>query len=162
MTDWSTVGAQDVRAAIDECNKLGSKEFLGRYRFGRAHDATVWHDGEEYDARALMGLAHERANGTTVPAEEFSVGGEDGAVLRLRELGFDAVVDETLTPAPPKARKTAAAGTRTTSPRPAAKKAVAPKRLVRAGRTSPDMPDQKICPHCFMAIPATGLCDNCD
>jgi hypothetical protein len=165
MTDWSSVGGQDVRAAISECDRIGSRDFLSRYRFGRAHDATVWSGGEEYDARALMGLAFLRATGSTVPTEEFAFGGEDGAVRRLKELGFDVVVDETLTPPPPKPRKTTAP--RSTAPRspssPRAPKAPpAPKRVVKAGRTTAEKVAPSICPTCFMALPATGVCDNCD
>ena len=165
--EWNQVGAGDVQAAMDECDRLGSREFLARYRFGRAHDATLWRAGEEYDARALMGLAYLSTTGTAVPADEFATGGEDGAVRQLKVLGFDVIIDDSQTPAPPKARKTAAAPRRAASPRAAAVKAApkapaAPKRLVMKGRDSLVLPESKICDTCFMAIPATGLCDNCD
>jgi hypothetical protein len=170
MPDWSEVQAEHVRAAIEECDRLGKREFLARYRFGRAHDATVWQGGEEYDARALMGLAYMRVTGATVPKDEFATGGVDAAVQRLETLGFDVVVDETLTPPPPKVRAAAAsASSAASTPRPrsvrkaAVKAPAAPKRVVvKARPTGVNQPEPKICPHCNMAIPATGLCDNCD
>ena len=168
MSEWSEVRAEHVRDAIAECDRLGKREFLARYRFGRAHDATLWYDGEEYDARALLGLAYLRVTGDTVPKDEFAAGGADAAVKRLETLGFDVVLDEKLTPTPPKKRVAAKSSTTASaaSPRPARKtaaKVVAPKRIVMKARsTSVNQPEPTICPHCFMAIPATGLCDNCD
>jgi hypothetical protein len=168
MSEWSEVRAEHVREAIEECDRLGKREFLARYRFGRAHDATLWYGGEEYDARALLGLAYLRVTGDTVPKDEFAAGGTDAAVKHLETLGFDVVVDETLTPAPPKPRVAAKASSSAgaSSPRPARKAAAKPvvaKRIVMKPRsTSVNQPEPTICPHCFMAIPATGLCDNCD
>jgi hypothetical protein len=169
MPDWSQVQAEHVRAAIEESDRLGKREFLARYRFGRAHDATLWHGGEEYDARALMGLAYLSVTGHTVPKDEFATGGADSAVQRLEALGFDVVIDEKLTPAAPKARATASASSAASTPRPrsvrkaAVKAPAAPKRVVvKARPTGVNQPEPNICPHCNMAIPATGLCDNCD
>jgi hypothetical protein len=169
MPDWSQVQAEHVRAAIEESDRLGKREFLARYRFGRAHDATLWHGGEEYDARALMGLAYLSVTGHTVPKDEFVTGGADSAVQRLEALGFDVVIDEKLTPAAPKARATASASSAASTPRPrsvrkaAVKAPAAPKRVVvKARPTGVNQPEPNICPHCNMAIPATGLCDNCD
>jgi hypothetical protein len=167
MSDWSEVRTEHVREAMAECDRLGKKEFLARYRYGRARDATVWDHGEEYDARALLGLAYLRVTGDTVPKDEFATGGADSAVKRLEALGFDVVIDETLTPTAPAPRSTAAA-TKTATSAPKARKAAvkappAPKRIVMRPRsTSVNQPEPTICPHCFMAIPATGLCDNCD
>jgi hypothetical protein len=170
MPDWSEVQSEHVRAAIEECDRLGKREFLARYRFGRAHDATVWHGGEEYDARALMGLAYLRVTGNTVPKDEFATGGADSAVLRLEALGYDVVIDEALTPPPSKPRAAATSASTTTSPprsravrKAAVKTPPPPKRIVVNGRpTAVNQPEPKICPKCNMAIPATGLCDNCD
>jgi hypothetical protein len=175
MSDWSEVRTEHVREAMAECDRLGKREFLARYRYGRARDATVWDHGEEYDARALLGLAYLRVTGNTVPKDEFATGGADSAVQRLEALGFDVVIDESLTPTAPAPRATAAASTsasgstaaaapKARAPRKAAVKApAAPKRIVMRPRsTSVNQPEPTICPDCFMAIPATGLCDNCD
>ncbi len=152
---------------MGECDSLGSREFNARYRFGRAHDATVWQGGVEYDARALMGLAYLRSTGQTVPAEEFDNGGEDGAVLpaqgarvrRRRRREADArAADAREAPAAP--RTAPAEGVQAGRRRDAH-----PRRSGSwSGRAppSPDMPEPKICPNCFMALPATGICDNCE
>jgi hypothetical protein len=169
MSEWSQVNREHVQAAMAEHDRVGSRDFLARYRFGRAHDATLWHGGEEYDARALIGLAYLRATGQTIPADQFATGGEDAAVRRLRGLGFDVVVDDTLTPPPPKPRTTRPTpttprgSTRTGSRPKAAPKPAVPKRtVVRSARSSAALPEPEICPRCFMALPATGVCDNCD
>jgi hypothetical protein len=164
MVDWDAVGAADVRSALAEADQLGSREFTTRYRFGRARDATVWLDGAEYDARSVIGLAYMRVTGRSVPSDEFDVGGEDAAVRRLKALGFDVVVDPTLSPRPRKAgpavRRPASATRIDRADRPAPS---GPKRVVvRPRPTDAALSEAKICPRCFMALPATGICDNCD
>ncbi len=60
---------------------------------------------------------------------------------------------------PPAASRTARAGTSgaATMPKVAREpEVVAPKRIAPTDRPV------NVCPRCFMAIPATGLCDNCD
>jgi len=164
MVDWDEVGAADVRSALAEADELGSREFTTRYRFGRARDATVWLGGVEYDARSVIGVAYMRVTGRSVPSDEFDMGGEDAAVSRLKELGFDVVVDPTLSPRP---RKAGPAIRRPPSAsrvdRAVRAEPPAPKRVVvRARSSDAAMSDAKICPNCFMALPATGICDNCD
>jgi len=140
MPDWNLVGKQHVLAAIAECDRLGSREFLQRYRFGRAHASTLWHNGQEYDSKAIVGVAYLHATGRAATSDEFS-GGQDGAAKVLAELGFDVVVDEeALATEKPRTRK------------------VTPS---RSRRTTAE-PQVKVCPRCHMALPATGLCDNCD
>ena len=138
MPDWNLVARQHVLAAISECERLGSREFLARYHFGRAPAYTLWHGGQEYDSKAVLGVAYLHATGRAATSDEFS-GGKDGAARVLEHLGFDIVVDEELAAKQPP-RKAAPA---------------------RARRSTTE-PEVKICPHCFMALPATGVCDNCD
>lgn len=57
-------------------------------------------------------------------------------------------------PAPAARAPRAASGARSASPRP---RAVA---VRKPARKEPDPP--KVCPSCFMALPATGVCDMCD
>jgi hypothetical protein len=138
MPDWNLVTRQHVLAAIAECDQLGSREFLQRYHFGRAPAYTLWHGGQEYDSKAILGVAYLHATGRAATSDEFS-GGKDGAAMVLAERGFDIVVDEEL----------------------AAQEA--PRRVAPArSRRSVAEPQVKICPRCFMALPATGVCDNCD
>jgi hypothetical protein len=155
MPDWSLVGKQHVLAAIAECDRLGSRDFLQRYRFGRARASTVWHRGQEYDSKAILGVAYLHATGHAATADDFTRG-EAGAVDLLQGLGFDVVVDEEALAAEsqPRARKASAAAKPVRTAR--ASTAAKPRRTTK--------PEErvKICPTCFMALPATGICDNCD
>jgi len=138
MPDWSLVRGQHVLMAIEECDAVGRKDFLGRHGFGRARAYTLWHHGNEYDPEAILGAAHLHATGRAVTRDELS-GGEHGAAKVLTDLGFD-VVAEKQPVAPRRARKAAPARTRTTAPEPVV----------------------ALCPSCHVAVPATGICDFCD
>lgn len=138
MPDWSLVTRAHVLAALAEHDRIGDREFLRRYGFGRAHAYVLWHGGRDYDCKAIVGVAYLHATGTALTSQEFS-GGKDGATGVLTDLGFDVVVDEEAVAAE-KPRKV-------TPPR---------KRTVKA-EAAP-----RVCPRCFMALPATGVCDFCD
>jgi hypothetical protein len=138
MPDWSPVHRSHVVTAIEECDRLGSREFLQRYGFGRRHTHSVWHGGQEYDSKAIAGVAYLHATGTALTPADFS-GGKDGAAKVLKDLGFDVVVNEEPEPT---------ARARTAAP-PKARKAAAP-------------PAPRLCPTCHLAVPASGICDYCD
>ncbi|HET7327241.1 MAG TPA: hypothetical protein VFJ14_08130 [Nocardioidaceae bacterium] len=138
MPDWNDVDRSHVLTAIAECDRLGSKEFLRRHGFGRAKAYMLWHRGEEYDSKAILGVAYLHATGRPATSEQFPEG-EDGAAELLRELGFDVVAQEE--PAAPSPRKAA---------RPKPRKTAAKEPVV------------KVCPRCHMALPASGVCDYCD
>jgi hypothetical protein len=124
---------------MKECDNLGSREFLRRYGFGRATAYTLWHQGQEYDPKAILGVALLHATGTAARSDELA-DGKDGAAAVLTDLGFDVVVDEEALAAekPKRARAVKA--------KPAAARDVKP----------------KVCPTCHMALPASGVCDFCD
>jgi hypothetical protein len=139
MPDWNVIDRSHVLAAIAECDRLGSKEFLRRHGFGRARTYMLWHRGEEYDSKAILGVAYLHATGRPATSEEFR-GGESGAAKVLTELGFDVVAQEEPVTTP--SRRT------TVKPKP---------------RKSPAQPPAvKVCPKCHMALPASGVCDYCD
>jgi hypothetical protein len=141
MPDWDLVGRQHVLAAIAECDRIGSTEFLARYRFPRARAVTLWHGGEEYDPNALLGVAYLHATGRAAGSGEL----DDALTAHvLGGLGFDVVLDEDALAAakPPRVRRASPAKPRRTT----------------AASPAP----VKVCPTCFMALPATGVCDNCD
>jgi len=172
VSDWSRVDRSHVLAAFAECDRLGSREFLSRYRFGRAKASTVWHGGQEYDVKAILGMALLHATGRPATKQDFAAG-EGAAVRLLTGMGFDVVVDEEALEAEDRAvaaraleSETAAAApsVRATRTRKAAatKQPAAPKPVKKVGRPNPvDQPTQ-LCPTCFMALPLTGVCDNCD
>ncbi|HTJ68304.1 MAG TPA: HNH endonuclease [Actinospica sp.] len=83
----SDVSASDVLAAIAECKSLGRDTFLDRYGFGRANQYFLLHDGERYDSKAIVGVAHKFSHGTPLTPADFS-GGENTVVALLRRRGF--------------------------------------------------------------------------
>jgi hypothetical protein len=137
MPDWNQVTRAHVLAALAEGERIGSREFLSRYGFRGVHASQLWHHGEEYDATAILGVAYLQATGRALTRDQLP-GGDDGAATVLIDLGFDVVAEE---PAVTTSRVRAPA---------------APK------RTAKPEPVLKICPTCQMALPATGICDNCD
>ena len=139
MPDWNLVARQHVMAAMAEYDDLGSKEFLRRYGFRRSITYTLWQGGREYDSKAILGAAYFHATGRPATWDEFS-GGEKGAAKVLGDMGFDLVASEEPV-APTRTRKAAPA-----KPRKAPVRETAP----------------KLCPRCFVALPATGICDFCD
>ena len=138
MPDWSRVDRSHVLAAMAEFDRLGSKEFLQRYGFGRARMYSLWHRGNEYDSRAIVGVAYLQATGSAAVWDELR-GGEDGAAQVLKDLGFDVVAQEQPVVVPRN------------------RKPVAPKPQKRAASRP-----AKVCPRCHMAMPASGICDFCD
>ncbi|WP_212723156.1 hypothetical protein [Nocardioides jishulii] len=92
------------------------------------------------------------------------------AIERLecyRRHGADLPADggEPALPPAPAAGERAPRAPRSSTPRASSPRTSAP----RTPRTTtpkapakPAPPAEKLCPHCFMVLPATGLCDNCD
>lgn len=165
MPDWTLVKRSHVMAAIAECDRLGSREFLNRYRFGRSTAYTLWHGGQEYDSKGILGVAYLHATGRTATRDELA-GGASAGVRVLQGLGFDVVVDEEEVEREERklaTRKVPAPATtaRGTKSAPTAAKAKAPAKVKAPVRSKPAPPVVKVCPTCHMAIPATGVCDNC-
>ena len=169
MPDWSLVARSHVSAVLDEGVRLGPSEFLARYRFRRARASTLWYGGQEFDPIAVLGVAYVQASGRSLEPADL----DEPLVARvLSGLGFDVVVDEDAMANVPRPTARASA----TSSRPSSSTAKAPRtpraaaapRAKRAPapatpkRTKPAEVAPKICPPCFMALPATGICDNCD
>ena len=166
MPDWSLVARSHVSAVLDEGVRLGPSEFLARYRFRRARASTLWYGGQEFDPIAVLGVAYVQASGRSLEPADL----DEPLVARvLSGLGFDVVVDEDAMANVP--RPTARASSRpssSTAKAPRTPRAAAAPRAKRAPapatpkRTKPAEVAPKICPTCFMALPATGICDNCD
>ena len=137
MPDWSLVNRSHVLAAIEEHDRLGSREFLRRYGFRRTGAHAVWYGGQEYDCKAILGVSYLHATGRPAPWDE--VASEDTAAKALLALGFDVVTEEEpVTSQRP--RKATPTRTRTAKPEPVV----------------------SVCPRCHLALPASGLCDFCD
>jgi len=150
VATFSSVTRQHVLAALAEHDARGAEEFLALYGF-EPSAGTVRHEGRTYDARAILGVAHRYATGRLARQEEFH--GELQATGLLSKRGFEVTE-------PPSARRAASAPTTSRATR-----------ATRAPRASATRPTTRtpvreerplaICPTCFTALPATGVCDTC-
>ncbi|MFF7529630.1 HNH endonuclease [Streptomyces bobili] len=66
---------------------MGREAFLDEYHFGKARSYVLVHDGQEYDSKAIAGVAHKWDQGRALAPGEFS-GGKDHAAAWLKRLGF--------------------------------------------------------------------------
>jgi hypothetical protein len=137
MPDWTLVRGSHVRAALEEHDRLGSKDFLAKYGFRRSRLYTLWHHGNEYDTQAVLCAACLHATGRAATPDDLADGEHEAAKV-LTGLGFDVVALEQ--PVAPRPRATSPVRKRAAQPAP--------------------MP--RICPHCNVAVPASGICDFCD
>jgi hypothetical protein len=140
VATFSAVTRRHILQAIAEYDDRGAESFLGVYGFGRSMGYTLIYDGKTYDSKAILGVAHRYATGRLATSEEFS-GGKVGAAAILRKHGFE-VTEPASAPA---ARRPVQAR----SPRAGTRRSVAAEE------------PPAICPTCFMALPSTGVCDNC-
>jgi len=80
-----------VITAIEECDRMGRKEFLRTYGFRSARLYLLLFHGRKYDSKAIAGVAHgyQFRHVGPLTSSMFSGGiSRDGAATRLRELGF--------------------------------------------------------------------------
>ncbi|MFI9264257.1 HNH endonuclease [Streptomyces werraensis] len=78
---------ESVLKAIAEHDKLGREAFLETYHFGKARSHVLVHEGQEYDSKAIAGVAHKWDQGRALAPSEFS-GGKEHAAAWLKRLGF--------------------------------------------------------------------------
>ena len=140
VATFSAVQRSHILQAIEECDRRGRDDFLGVYGFGPSAGHVLTHEGRAYDSKAILGVAHRYATGRLATSDEFGAG-MSGAAEILRRRGFE--VSEPAAATRP---------TRPTSPaprKPTVRRVAVPERPVA------------LCPTCFMALPATGICDQC-
>ena len=150
MSLLNSIDRPHVLTAIETWDKAGGANYM-LVRGGVSTHVLV-HGGREYDAAAIAGIAHGLATGRTLTPADIP-GGAAGASKALTRLGFEIRDDSP--PAPQRVP-----GTRTTTPR--------TPRASTTRSTPPSRPRvaasdrlDKLCPTCFLALPATGICDNC-
>ena len=149
MATFSSVTQQHILQALAEYDARGGQEFLDVYGFAPSDDYPLVHEGRSYDSRAVLGVAHRFATGRLATPEEVE-SGFDGAVTILRRRGF--TVTE-----PHSAPHRRAPATRTAR----APRASAARRTPTRGASTATERTPTICPTCSMALPGTGVCDNC-
>lgn len=87
-----------VEMAIQEFDELGRAAFLEKYGFGPAKGYLIRVNGNDYDSKAIAGVAHGYQfpdRGVLAPSDFTGGIGGRGAARKLRTLGFEVVpVDE--------------------------------------------------------------------
>jgi len=83
---------ESVIRAIEECDRLGRKEFLRHYGYGKARGYFLVHEGKQYDSKAIAGVAYGFENPTegALEAGQFS-GGVATVQQWLEALGFEFI-----------------------------------------------------------------------
>ncbi|MDO8152602.1 hypothetical protein [Isoptericola sp. b408] len=139
MATFSSVTRPHVLSAIAEHDDRGATAFLRLYGFTPTPGVTLTHEGRTYDATALLAVAHRYATGRAALPEEMT-GGKVAVGTLLSKRGFDV---------------TGAPSSRTTARRTTASRPATPRKAPEPEKPTP------VCPSCFMALPATGVCDSC-
>jgi MoxR-like ATPase len=101
VNDWAaqSVSRSSVLAAMNEFDREGRDETLGRHGFRRALDYLVVHEGREYDAKALYGIAYGIQYPDEAPLRTRGLQGGLQVNAKFEELGFE-VVSRRSTPEP--------------------------------------------------------------
>jgi hypothetical protein len=149
----NSIDRDHVLTAMETWDAAGGANYM--LVRGGVSTHVLLHHGKEYDAAAIAGIAHGLATGRTLTPADIPGGGA-GASKHLVRLGFDIRDDSPPTERVPGTR---ARTPRTSSASPRASRSTGTPRPTRVAAT--DRP-VKLCPRCFIALPATGVCDTCD
>lgn len=161
MAQFDAVTRDHVLAAMEDYDAVGGDALLERMGYGGDGDGGyVRLQGRTYDVRAVMGVAYMRATRQAIAWDALGRT-RYAAGQALADLGFDVAMPSRPLEPEPVARpvRTRAASTRTarTATSPAPRRAAAPART-----PAPEPRPVAVCPTCFLALPATGVCDDCD
>lgn len=77
-----------VRRAIEEFKAIGQSQFLTKYGFGASRGWMLREDGQDYDAKAILGAAHGYQQPALGPLPQSEFHGGVPTARKLRELGF--------------------------------------------------------------------------
>ena len=156
MSLLNSVDRPHVLTAIETWDKAGGANYM--LVRGGVSTHVLLHGGREYDAAAIMGIAHGLATGRTLTPADIPGGGA-GASKALTRLGFQIRDDSPPTERVPGTR---ARTPRTSSAAPRSTRTSTPRTSTRTSRVAATDKPVNLCPRCFIALPATGICDNCD
>lgn len=152
MSLLNSIDRDHVLTAMETWDAAGGANYM--LVRGGVSTHVLLHHGKEYDAAAIAGIAHGLATGRTLTPQDIP-GGSAGASKALTRLGFDIRDDS-----PPTER---VPGTRARTPRtPSQPRAARGTGTPRPTRVAASDRPVNLCPRCFLALPATGICDNCD
>lgn len=80
-----------VWQAIEEFRAIGQAQFLKKYGFGASRGWMLQNDGQEYDAKAVLGAAHGYQYPALGPLPYDQFHGGVPTARKLRELGFTVI-----------------------------------------------------------------------
>ncbi|HEX5916239.1 MAG TPA: hypothetical protein VFY76_00220 [Nocardioides sp.] len=153
MSLLNSIDRDHVLTAMETWDAAGGHNYM--LVRGGVSTHVLLHHGKEYDAAAIAGIAHGLATGRTLTPADIP-GGSAGASKHLTRLGFDIRDDSPPTERVPGTR---ARTPRTSSPRATSSRSTGTPRPSRVAASDKPV---NLCPRCFIALPATGICDTCD
>lgn len=154
MSLLNSIDRDHVLTAMETWDAAGGANYM--LVRGGVSTHVLMHMGREYDAAAIAGIAHGLATGRTLTPADIP-GGSAGASKALTRLGFKIRDDS-----PPSERVPGSATrTRSTTSSGTSRAAARSTGTARPRVAASDRPD-KLCPRCYIAMPATGICDTCD
>lgn len=77
-----------IRKAVEEFDRVGRDNFLRKYGFGSARGWMLVHEGREYDAKAILGVAHRYQHPELGHLSSDQFHGGLATAKRLRAMGF--------------------------------------------------------------------------
>ncbi|MCD6638287.1 MAG: hypothetical protein LT071_00040 [Nocardioides sp.] len=155
MSLLNSIDRDHVLTAMETWDSAGGANYL-LVRGGVSTHVLV-HGGREYDAPAIAGIAHGLATGRTLTPDDIP-GGAAGAAKALTRLGFTIRDDSPPSAEPERPQRRTSGTTRSTSRTRGTISATGKRKPPRVAAS--DRP-VTLCPTCYLALPATGVCDNC-
>ena len=155
MSLLNSIDRDHVLTAMETWDAAGGANYM--LVRGGVSTHVLLHHGREYDAAAIAGIAHGLATGRTLTPADIP-GGSAGASKALTRLGFDIRDDSPPTPRVPGTRASTPR-TRSTSSRSTSSRSTGTPRPARVAASDKPV---NLCPRCFKALPATGICETCD
>ena len=151
MSLLNSIDRDHVLTAMETWDAAGGANYM--LVRGGVSTHVLLHHGREYDAAAIAGIAHGLATGRTLTPADIPGGGA-GASKHLVRLGFDIRDDSPPVRAGAGHPLVLAAYALDVDPQHRHAASHPRRRDRQAGR--------QLCPRCFIALPATGVCDTCD
>lgn len=79
---------EHVLQAIEKCNEYGRSQFLEKYGFHKSVNTWLVHNGQIYDSKAIIGVAHAYARPDLGPLASSDFSGGETVKAKLENLGF--------------------------------------------------------------------------
>ena len=79
---------EGVEKALDEFDEIGRTAFLAKYEFGESKSHYIVREGNQYDAKAIVGAAHGHSGEDWKPLTNHDFKSGEMTTARLEKLGF--------------------------------------------------------------------------